>query len=105
MFNRFFYKFNVNFIFNLVKKYLPTKFINWFTKYTNTSIEYSNKFTTIMFIVVSILLILVKLGNLYVTTELYTNIDDYVLVYNHIKNIKKNNTFIILNAVSFITFN
>ena len=37
-----------------------------------------------MFIVVSILLILVKLGNLYVTAELCNNIDDYVLVYNHI---------------------
>ena len=42
-----------------------------------------------MFIVVSILLILVKLGNLYVTAELCNNIDDYVLVYNHIKGIKK----------------
>ena len=53
-----------------------------------------------MFIVVSILLILVKLGNLYVTAELYNNIDDYVLVYNHIKGIKKGSIFILLSLKS-----
>ena len=89
VFNRYFYKFNVEFILKLVNKYLPNKITVWFKKYTNTSVKYNNKFTTFMFIVVSILLILVKLGNLYVTAELCNNIDDYVLVYNHIKGIKK----------------
>ena len=53
-----------------------------------------------MFIVVSILLILVKLGNLYVTAELCNNIDDFVLVYNHIKGIKKGSIFILLSLKS-----
>jgi hypothetical protein len=85
VFNRFFYKINVDFIKKLVNKYLPEKYTAWLYKSTNTSVEFNNKFTTIMFIVVSILLILLKLGNIYVTAHLYNNIDDYVLVYNHIK--------------------
>ena len=48
-----------------------------------------------MFIVVSILLILVKLGNLYVTIELNNNIEDYVLVYHYLKYIKKGSILII----------
>ena len=40
-----------------------------------------------MFILVSIFLILTKLGNLYITAELSLKIDDYVLVYNHLKNL------------------
>jgi len=85
VFNRFFYKINVDFILKLVNKYLPEKYTAWLNKYTNTSVEINNKFTSIMFIVVSILLILVKLCNIYFTGHLYNNIDDYVLVYNHLK--------------------
>ena len=44
----------------------------------------------------SIFLILIKLGSLYVTAELCNNLDDYVLVYNHLKNIKKGSLFIII---------
>ena len=100
VFNRYFYKFNVEFILKLVNKYLPNKITVWFKKYIFTSVEYNNKFTTFMFIVVSILLILVKLGNLYVTAELCNNIDDFVLVYNHIKGIKKGSIFILLSLKS-----
>ena len=81
-------------------KYLPNKYIDWFKKYSTSSIKYNDKFTKIMFIYVSILLILLKLGNLYVTAELYNNIDDYVLVYNHIKGIKKGSIFILLSLKS-----
>ena len=35
-------------------------------------------------LIITILLIL-KLGNLYVSSELYSNVDDYVLVYNYLK--------------------
>ena len=35
-------------------------------------------------LIITILLIL-KLGNLYVSSELYSNIDAYVLVYNYLK--------------------
>ena len=48
-----------------------------------------------MLIIVSVMLLFVKLGNLYVKKELYNNIDDYVLVYDYIKNIKKGSILII----------
>ena len=53
-----------------------------------------------MLIIVSVMLLFVKLGNLYVKKELYNNIDDYVLVYNHIKGIKKGSIFILLSLKS-----
>lgn len=97
VFNRYFYKFNMGFISKLVSKYLPDNYprVAVFKKYTKNSIEYNNKFTTIMFILLSVLLILVKLGNLYVTIELNNNIEDYVLVYHYLKYIKKGSILII----------
>ena len=42
-----------------------------------------------MLIIFFILLIIIKLGLIYVHIELSNNIDEYVLVYNHIKKIIK----------------
>ena len=89
----------------LLNKYLPNKITAWFNKYTQNGIEFSNKFTTIMFILVSIILILTKLGSLYVSAELYNNIDDYVQVYNHIKNITKSSLLIIVLKNNLINKN
>ena len=100
LYQKYINKININFITKIVVKYLPNKYIDWFKKYSTSSIKYNDKFTKIMFIYVSILLILLKLGNLYVTAELYNNIDDYVLVYNHIKGIKKGSIFILLSLKS-----
>lgn len=85
--NKYFYPFNINNISKIINKFMPLSFINWYTKYTNKSIDYNNRFTQIMFISVTILLLLFKLGNLYITAELSLKIDDYVLVYNHLKNL------------------
>ena len=87
MFNRYFYKFNVEFILKLVNKYLPNKITVWFKKYIFTSVEYNNKFTIIMIIVISFILLLMKLGTIYLTYELANNTDAYVKVYNYIKSI------------------
>ena len=71
--------------------------INSYNKYTQTTVEYNEKFTKIMFIFVSVMLIILKLGNLFITAELGYRIDDYVLVYNHFKGINKSSLFIILS--------
>ena len=49
-----------------------------------------------MFIVLSILFILIKLGNLYISAELSYNTEDYVQVYNHIKGINKSSILLLL---------
>ena len=75
-------KFNI--ISYLIIKYLPTKYHNW-----NKIFESGNKFNIILvnFILVFIivLLLIFKLMNLYFCSELYTNIDDYVSLYNFLK--------------------
>jgi hypothetical protein len=63
--------------------------IIWYNKYINYSTNNTNKFSKIMLIIVGIILILFKLANLYFSAELYHNIDDYVSVYNHLKNLSK----------------
>ena len=73
--------------------------INSYNKYTQTTVEYNEKFTKIMFIFVSVMLIILKLGNLFITAELGYRIDDYVLVYNHFKGINKSSLFIILSLI------
>lgn len=42
-----------------------------------------------MFIILTFLFIFSKLLNIYISLELYNNIDDYVVVYNYFKNISK----------------
>jgi hypothetical protein len=43
---------------------------------------------TILFIFTTVIFILIKLGNIYACTELYSQIDNFVSVYNHLKGIK-----------------
>nr|YP_010691086.1 LAGLIDADG endonuclease [Phellinus igniarius]WBU93187.1 LAGLIDADG endonuclease [Phellinus igniarius] len=95
LFNKYIYKLNMTILSNLINKYFSKNIIAWFNKYSATSVEINEKFTKIMLIYISIVLILFKLGTLYITYELGMNIDDYVLVYNHIKNISKNSIIFI----------
>jgi hypothetical protein len=48
-----------------------------------------------MFIIIIILLIVLKLGNLYISSELSVNTDTYVQVYNHLKNTTKTSILIL----------
>lgn len=84
VFNKYYSQIFNQFISNCLKKYIPTKY-HLFNKYLEKSNEYNVKFINIMLVYLVILLILSILGNLFVCSELYINIDDYVLVYNHIK--------------------
>lgn len=87
--NRYFFKFNMENISKIISKIMPVKFMIWYKKSVDKSIHYNTKFTNIMFIIIIILLIIIKLGNLYICTELSLNTENYVQVYNHLKNSTK----------------
>lgn len=88
--NKYLYSYNIKLINKLVlkipTKYLPIKIQN---KINNINInklqEFNNKFYNIMFVIILIILLLVKLLHFYYSSEVYNNIDDFILVYNHIK--------------------
>jgi len=90
IFNKYIFKYNIEIIYKLVNKYMPNNFISWYSIYFKKSVEYNTKFTTIMIILISFILLIFKLGIIYICAELNNNTDDYVLVYNHIKSISKN---------------
>jgi hypothetical protein len=66
---------------------MPNKLNDKFKNMVNKGIDYNNKFIFIMFIINCILLIVISLINIFVSAELLIKIDDYVSVYNHIKNL------------------
>ena len=91
IFDRFFYSFSIvklnSFISN--NKHLPNLIKNWFNKYSIRSVNITNKFTLVMFIVLSCLFIFTKFISIRITSELNSNLDDYVIVYNYFKNMNK----------------
>ena len=94
--NKYLYMFYIKLLNKLLllipKKYLPN-FLKNRTNYLDKAVELNNKFFKILLVIVLILLLLFKIFNIYVSSELYSNIDDYILVYNYIK---KSNLFLIL---------
>ena len=72
---------NFNFVFRLIINYMPTKYHNW-AKVFDSGKNLNSKFLNIMLVILIVLLLIFKLMNLYFSTELYTNIDLYVSVYN-----------------------
>ena len=89
--NKYLYMFYIKLLNKLLllipKKYLPN-FLKNRTNYLDKAVELNNKFFKILLVIVLILLLLFKIFNIYVSSELYSNIDDYILVYNYIKNNK-----------------
>ena len=77
---KYIYKFNIKYTSNLIGRFFPS----WKT-ISEKSIQYNDKFIIIMFIYLSVLLILMKLGNILACGELLDKIDDFVLVYTEIK--------------------
>ena len=89
IFNRYVLYNNLKFILNTIEKYMPTTIYLNLQKRISQGINYNNKFILIIFIFNSILLFILLIMNLYVTSELILNIDEYVKVYNHINVFKK----------------
>jgi phosphate/sulfate permease len=85
---------NNNIIYNLIKKYIPNNYLHLFIQKVS---NFNTKFTNFMLIIMVVILLLIKLGNLYVSCELFANIEDYVIVYNYIK---KNSLLMIISLNS-----
>ena len=62
--------------------------------------EYNEKSIKMMIYIIIFILLLIKFVHFLISYELYHNIDDFVLVYNHIKGIKKGSIFILLSLKS-----
>ena len=88
IFNRYIINNNLNLISSFVNKYTGNWFKNWFFKALDKGIDYRNNTIFIIFIFVTIILLMLLILNMYVSVVLMDNIDDYVTVYNHIKNTK-----------------
>jgi hypothetical protein len=105
IFNRFILKSNSEFIKSFVDKYMPKKIKLWteknFHNKVDKVIDYNNRFMLIMFIVNSITLIAMVLLNIYASSELVNNIDEYVEIHNFLNNNNKS----ILLIISFIPKN
>ena len=67
---------------NLFSKYSGSIITN---KYIKISSEFHSKYMNFLLVFLLLLLLIVILMNLIFSSVLYTQIDDYILVYNHIK--------------------
>ncbi len=63
---------------------MPIKF-KWMSNILEKGESYNNKFTIIRIVFIFISIVIFKLLELFILYNLSENIDDYVLVYNHIK--------------------
>jgi hypothetical protein len=82
--NKYFIKLNFNILNSISKKFLPIKIFNWFQKFTNKSTEINTKLNKFIIIYNCFLIILFILLKIFITSELFVNIDSYVTVYNSI---------------------
>lgn len=82
--NIFVFSKNINLINNYILKYLPNKYKEIYNNYVEKGKEYNTRLLEVMFNLNSFLLILFILMNIRVSYELINNIEDYVLVSNHI---------------------
>uniref|UniRef100_UPI0028E0A25C hypothetical protein n=1 Tax=Perenniporia fraxinea TaxID=1350006 RepID=UPI0028E0A25C len=89
-----FNKYISNLFKNFLGNYLPTKY-NSLNKFLQKSNEYNTKFMNLLIIFLIVLLLIMILMNLYFSSVLYTQIDDYVLVYNLLK--RKSSVLILTN--------
>jgi hypothetical protein len=102
IFNRYINSCNLSFFNSIFNKYIPIKYRNWFQKYLNTGIDYNNRFMLIMFIINSIGLILMILLKIFITSELFINIDSHIAVHNYIHS---KESFILLFMSNFLNNN
>jgi len=85
-FNRYFYRFNFKFFYDFIdKRFAENSKFYVLKKLLKTGDNYNSRFTNILIVIMITLLLTIKLVNLFFIGELVNNIDDYILVYNHIK--------------------
>ena len=96
IFNKYISAFYIKLIKYIVNKYIPIKLNIKINKYLDKGANLNNKFMEIMLFINIILLLIIILGNLFLSNHLYENIDDYVLVYNEYKKINKNSILLLL---------
>jgi hypothetical protein len=87
------YNKNINFLSKFLP--LPVKLKEKFTNMLERGANFNSKFMIVMLILCSINLIVIILINIFVSVELTFNTEDYVTVYNHIKNKKDSASFLI----------
>ena len=82
--NNYFRKLILNIIKILIVKYVPVKYVKIhklvYKLVLNNEINYKSVIAVYL-----VLLLCIKLMNIYFISYLNTNIDDFILVYNHIK--------------------
>ena len=74
----------IKFIKNVLEKYVPEKYVKIQKLVDKISVS-SNRFDMIIIGIYLVLLISIKLLNIFFISDLNTNIDDYILFYNHLK--------------------
>ena len=79
-----FNKYISNLFNKILNLYFPHKY-NYLNKILQKSNEFNTKFMNLLIIFLIVLLLFMILMNLFICSVLYTQIDDYVLVYNSIK--------------------
>jgi hypothetical protein len=89
----FLYNKNINFLSKFLP--LPAKLKEKFTNLLERGAKFNTKFMLVLLILCSINLIVIVLINIFVSVELTYNTEDYVTVYNHIKNKKDSASFLI----------
>ena len=83
IFNRYILSFNLNIINKILNKYLPINLRNWFNNKLNTSLDFNNKFVLFMFIFCSLLLIFILCFKIFLTSELFMNINSHIEVHDY----------------------
>ena len=91
------YKYTSEIFHKFVIKYIPTKFIPWYTIFIKNLEKYNTNVRNITIIIFIIILFLIHLMCIYICYKLKTNTDEFVQVYNYLKSINKSSILLIMN--------
>lgn len=84
IFNRYILSFNLNIINKIFNKYrLSITIRNWFNNKLNTSANFNNKFLLCMFIFCTLLLVCILFLKIFISSELFMNINSHIEVHNY----------------------
>lgn len=67
----------------IINKFIPIKYQEYINKHLNKITEVNEKSINIILYINLFLLLLIILLHYYFSNEIYTNIDNYITVYNH----------------------
>ena len=81
IFNRYFYVHNAKLVNSKLDKYIPNKIKNWLY----TSIDFNNKFILFMFIFIGFFILFDSLLNVFISMDLYYNLDEHIEVHKYLK--------------------